>query len=357
MRFTDHTAQELLAASRKPEPDDLEQPGPVVEEWAAIAPGENPETSVRILTDLLGDRSHPYFYARAKGESLGVFEMVDDERLAEAFSIGSLRKTGSQTFADVWCAFPTHGSTADPAAFLEATAKALAYTLDLHIHPDNSLEGRAEIQLESRSAQDRVISFGLSRWLTVARVEDEHGNKILVIGGQAPEAGARAYDHVEVVLPHPHPAGERFRLTIHYHGNVITDVGNKVLYVGARGSWYPNIDVGLASQYDMTFHYPRKLVLVATGAHIEEKTAGDESVSRWRSDGVFRMAGFNLGPYTSVERNRARRTSRFMPRRKRRVRWKRNMTRRRRARWCFPDCRERQAIRCTQNPCHLLPPT
>ena len=67
MRFTDHTAQELLAASHRPDPDDPEQPGPVVEQWGAASQALNVETSVRILTDLLGDRNHPYFYARVKG--------------------------------------------------------------------------------------------------------------------------------------------------------------------------------------------------------------------------------------------------------------------------------------------------
>jgi hypothetical protein len=305
MRFTDQTAQELLAASRKPDPDDPEQPGPLVEEWDAGAQALDFETPVRILTDLLGDRNHPYFYARVKGEDLGVFDMVDDARLAEPFSIGALRKVGSQTFADIWCSFPTQSSQAEPAGSLDVPARALAYTLDVRIHPDHSLEGRAEIQLESHSAQDRVISFALSRWLAVTGVEDDRGRSITVIGGQPQGGGpaeARAYDHVEIVLPRPCPVGERFRLIFKYHGNVIADVGNGVLYVGARGSWYPNLNIGLPSQYDMTFHYPRKLVLVATGARVEEKTSEDWSESRWRSDGVFRVAGFNLGPYTSVER-------------------------------------------------------
>ena len=305
MRFTDQTAQELLAAARRPDPDDPEQPGPYVQEWAAVAQTLNPESSARILMDLLGDRSHPYFYARVKGEELGVFEMVDDERLPEPFSIGALRKVDSQTFTDIWCSFPTHSTEPGPASS-DFRARARAYTLDIRIHPDHSLEGRAEIQLESRSAQDRVISFGLSRWLAVTGVEDDRGHSITVIGGQPPggnTAEARDYDHVEVVLPHPYPVGARFRLIFRYHGNVIADVGNGVLYVGARGSWYPRLEIGFPSQYDMTFHYPHKLVLVATGARIEEKTSEDWSESRWRSDGVFRVAGFNLGPYTSEERH------------------------------------------------------
>jgi hypothetical protein len=305
LRFTDQTGQELRTASRPPDPDDPEQPGPFLDEWASVAHAPEFETSVRILTDLLGDRDHPYFYARVKGETLGVFEMVDDERLPEPFSIGSIKKVGSQTFADIWCSFSTPRSQAGPARPWEGAAKALAYTLDVRIHPDHSLEGRAEIQFESRSARDRVISLGLSRWLAVTGVEDDRGQSIVVIGGQPPEgdpAGARAYDQVHVVLPHPYPAGDHFRLIFRYHGNVIANVGNGVLYVGARGSWYPNINVGYPSQFSMTFHYPRKLVLVATGARLEEKTAEDELESRWRSDGIFRVAGFNLGPYTSVER-------------------------------------------------------
>jgi hypothetical protein len=303
MRFTDRTAQELLAAAHKPDPDDPEQPGPIVDQWAAVAQAPNIETSLRILTDLLGDRNHPYFFARVNGANLGVFDIVDDERLAEPFSISALRKVGSQTFNDVWCSYLPPKSQAAPARTVEAPAEPLAYTLEVRIHPDHALEGRAEIQLESRSARDRVISFNLSRWLAVTGVEDESGRSITVIGGQ-PLAGAeaRAYDHVEVVLPEVHPVGERFRLIFSYHGNVIADVGNGVLYVGERGTWYPNIDVGDPCQYDMTFHYPRKLVLVATGAPVEQKTSGEEAESRWRSDGVFRVAGFNLGAYNSVQR-------------------------------------------------------
>ena len=113
-----------------------------------------------------------------------------------------------------------------------------------------------------------------------------------------------------------------------YHGNVIADVGNGVLYVGARGTWYPNIDLGLPSQYDMTFHYPRKLVLVATGARVEEKPSGEETESRWRSDGVFRVAGFNLGPYNSVERRAGKTIVTVYATKEAESRSKRGMTRR-----------------------------
>jgi hypothetical protein len=305
LRFTDKTAQELLAASQRPDPDDPEQPGPFVTDWAPVVKALNLETSLRALADLLGDRDHPYFYASVKGDSLGAFELADDERLQEPFKIGAVQKVGSETFTDIWCSFPTHDSQDGQPPPLDITARALAFKLDVRIHPDHSLDGRADIQIESRSAHDRVIHFGLSRWLAVTGVEDDQGHKITVIGGDPVDgdpAGGRADDYIELVLPHPYPVGERFHLIFKYHGNVIADVGNGVLYVGARGSWYPNIDTHIPGQYDMTFHCPRKLALVATGDRLEEKTSDDEAVSHWRSDGVFRVAGFNLGAYNSVAR-------------------------------------------------------
>jgi len=306
MRFTDQTAQELLAASRKPDPDDPEQPGQFVAGWASAPETPDFRTSARMLMDLLGDRSRPYFYARVHGQSLGVFEVTDDERQPEAFSAGSARKVDTQVFADRWCSFPTQTSQARAADLRQGSMKALSYTMDVRIQPDHSLEGRAEIQLESRSASDRIVSFELSRWLTVSSAEDDRGRSLLVIQdaalGEAP-VEPRAYDQVDVVLPQPRPVGERFRLIFKYHGKVIADVGNGVLYVGARGSWYPNLEIGTPVLFDLTFHYPEKLTLVATGARVEEKSAAGYTESRWRSDGVFRVAGFNLGPYISVERH------------------------------------------------------
>jgi hypothetical protein len=306
LRFSDQTAEELLEASRPPDPDDIEQPNPFTTEWVAVAQPPNLETSVRILKDLVGDHTHPYFFARVRGENLGVFDLEDDERQAEPFTVSARRKVGPQEFEDVWSAFPTADSNDAAVDPLRGRPKALSYTLDVRIQPDHSLEGRAEIQLESQSAKDRVITFALSRWLDVSSVEDEHGTNIPVIGGQPSDpahAEPRPYNRVDIVLPHPHPPGERFRLIWHYHGNVIADEGNGVLFVGARGSWYPHIDIGFPSQYSMTFRYPRKLVLVATGERVEEKTTDEWTESRWQSDGVFRVSGFNLGPYITAQRH------------------------------------------------------
>ena len=68
--------------------------------------------------------------------------------------------------------------------------------------------------------------------------------------------------------------GERFRIRFNYQGNVITDVGNNVLYVGERSSWYPNLGLGSPVSFDLKFDYPDSLTLVATGERVEQEDCG-----------------------------------------------------------------------------------
>jgi hypothetical protein len=305
LRFTDQTARELLALARRPDPEDSEQPTDFVGQWDPVVHSLALGNSLRILQDLLGDRAYPLFRARIHGVNLPLLEVEDDERLPEAVSIGTVRREGDQFYNDVWCSFPSRASQARFASLLQGPVRVHAYTIDTRILPDNSLEGRAELQLESLSGSDRVLRFELSRSLKVSEVEDERGQSLVVFpnpsGEQSPTA-TRSNDWVQVVLPSPHPAGEIYRLILTYRGNVIADVGNGVLYVGARGSWYPNCGLGSPADYDLTFHCPKDLTLVATGTLVEEKTSEGYTHSHWRSEGGFRLAGFNLGPYDVVVR-------------------------------------------------------
>jgi hypothetical protein len=105
-------------------------------------------------------------------------------------------------------------------------------------------------------------------------------------------------DHVYVLLAHPASIGDEFELAFHYKGNVIHDAGNGVLFVGAREEWYPRLgDPSAFASYEMTFHWPRKLRLAATGIKIDEREDGDIRTGRWQTDKPASVAGFNLGEY------------------------------------------------------------
>jgi len=306
LRFTDQTAKELIAAGQKPEPDDPERPSDFPQRWNSSPQVLALEDSPRIFEDLLGSSTVPFFHARLQGDALKWFDVLDNERDPEALSVIAAARNGDELFADTWCAFPTRTSQARFAHQEPGTVKALAYHIDTHIEPDNSMKGCAELLLESLSSSDRVVTFDFSPLLRISKVLNERGESLPLYSSPQQEEigrGSRNKGWVQVVLAAPHPVGERFRLRFDYQGGVITDVGNNVLYVGERGGWYPNLGLGSPASFDLEFDYPENLTLVATGARIEEKTASGRKYGRWRSDGVFRVAGFNLGPYHSVERH------------------------------------------------------
>jgi hypothetical protein len=308
LRFTDQTARELMAHARRPDPEDPEQPGGFAEKWEPVVTRLNPQYSTRILMDLLGERDMPCFQTYLEGKNLGAFQVQIDERLPEAVRVGGIGYEGGRTYTDLWCSFASRKGEARAGSLLIGSAQVLSYKIDTHIHDDNSLEGRAELELESHSNADRVLVFELARLLKVSEVQDEAGQRLPLLQNpslEESEVAARGNDWVVVVLPAPHPVGERFRLSFAYQGNVIADVGNGVLYVGKRGSWYPNRGFNPRATYDLTFHYPERLTLVATGERLEERTSEGLKHSHWVSRQPIPIAGFNLGAYESRTRHAA----------------------------------------------------
>ena len=99
------------------------------------------------------------------------------------------------------------------------------------------------------------------------------------------------------------------KLRFRYAGEVLSEAGIGLLYVGERGTWYPNFGLSPA-QFDMEFHYPGGLDAGRHGktespALADEDAESDgpaaEKVSRWISDRPIPVAGFNLGKYVRAE--------------------------------------------------------
>jgi len=305
MRFTDQTARQLLALARAPDPQDLDQPTNFADSWNPVVHRLNPDFSIRILQDLLGSRDRPYFQAQVQGIDQGVFSVSVDERSEEAVRVGASRQSRGNIYSDTWCSFPSRAAATRSANPEQEWVRVRSYKIDTRISEDNALAGRAELELESESGSDRILILQLSNRLRVSEVRDQQNQKLEIFQGEpwVESTGSQGGDDwIAVVLPSPVPIGSQFRLTFSYQGNVIADVGNRVLYVGARGSWYPNLGAIERATYDLTFRYPDRLTLVATGHRVEESSAGGWNNSRWVSDGQFPVAGFNLGAYHSRTR-------------------------------------------------------
>ena len=67
-------------------------------------------------------------------------------------------------------------------------------------------------------------------------------------------------------------------------------IGDRVLYVSARGNWYP-LRGNQFADYDLLFRYPNDLELVAPGDVVEDRTEGDWRITRRRTKSRASVVG------------------------------------------------------------------
>ncbi len=294
LRFTDATVSELR--------DDLQRAhiepqtnSAFVDGWQASVLSRNPAHSFRILSESYSQTPRPYFTATLGGVSQGSFDFVYDLERGEPQLFGQSRKVGGLDYYDVWSSYCPPGTRPPAVPF-----QALSYRIETTVHPDNSISGVSVVRIRAAQSGERLIPFQFSRLLNVEAVTA--GTEPLFSfpdSSSTPEERvASGSDLLYVLLPSPSSAGDNIELTIRYHGNVIRNAGNGVLFVGARESWYPHFgDTASFSSYDLTFHWPHKLRLAATGAKIDEREDGDSRTGHWRTEKPASVAGFNLGEY------------------------------------------------------------
>ncbi|MGA8224477.1 MAG: hypothetical protein WB780_22720 [Candidatus Acidiferrales bacterium] len=111
------------------------------------------------------------------------------------------------------------------------------------------------------------------------------------------------YSQFSVILPAPLAAGESFTFSTTYGGLYTAgDTSYAIFSLGAPTNWYPNsYSAANYATYDMTFHIPKELVMVATGSKTAERTDGRFGVTEWHTDVPIRQADFNLGEFSKVD--------------------------------------------------------
>jgi hypothetical protein len=298
LRFTDDTAGELLrqfqAANLAAQTDTS-----AAARWDSALSQLNPNYTLRILFDRLSPHPKPCFYASLEGVATGPFDVALDAQRDEPFLLGQFHKAGGKIYYDVWTSRRVPDFPVIPAAF-----RALHYSIETTISPDNSMDATAAVRLSSETGSERVLAFQLSRALTIESVTGELGESLPFFqneGMSLQERSARGSDYLDVVLPQAPAVHQEFTLHFHYRGSVIQDAGNGVLFVGARESWYPHFgDSAEFSSYNLLLRWPRKLRLIATGSKLEEHEEGEWRAGHWKTEKPMSVAGFNLGDYASA---------------------------------------------------------
>jgi Peptidase family M1 domain len=279
--------------------------GQAAEESGAVVKSENDER---------------YLHARLQGQRLGTFDLYFDADAPEQVSAGQLKTVESgASYYDVWTSFSSAGVNQG----VDAVATTIGeggrpdsiaisqHKIRVEIKPPTEIDAEARLQMEVRQGGQRAVLFELSRALQVKQVEAD-GHPVEFIHNPATEGTQRARhgnDLVAVVFPQPLQTGQRVELRFVYGGEVLSEAGAGLLYVGARGMWYPNRGLAM-SNFDLEFRYPAGWTLVATGERTDAKSPGDQGtganppagqqMSRWVSERPIPIAGFNLGKYERV---------------------------------------------------------
>ena len=251
-------------------------------------------------------------HARLQGRNLGTFDLYFDSLAAEQIWAGQQKTVQGETYYDVWSAFTLGqpgGRSGDAAGVMGEEAKPEAVSVSQYkvrtiVAPPTRLDADASLQLEVRQAGQRAVLFELSRFLQVSKVEAD-GRPVEFIHNPAldgTQLARRGNDLVAVIFPQPLRAGQQVDLHFAYGGDVLSEAGAGLLYVGARGTWYPNRGLEMA-RFDLQFRYPPGWTLLATGKRIDgapsDLPPGEQS-SHWVSDRPMPIAGFNLGQYSRV---------------------------------------------------------
>src|SRR6266568_608316 len=259
-----------------------------------------------------------FLHARLQGRRLGTFDLYYDAAATEQIWAGQLRTVEGTGYFDVWTAFALNRAAQRPQVVNTVTGEVggadaiscSSYQIKTEVKPPTRLDVQASLQMEVRQGGQRALLFELSRFLQIKQVEAD-GHPLEFIQNQALEGtqlARRGNDLVALVFSQPLQTGQRIELHFVYGGEVLFEAGGGLLYVGARGTWYPNRGIAM-SDFDLEFHYPPGWTLLATGKRVpvpsQANPASDgggltipgEQVTRWVSERPIPIAGFNLGKY------------------------------------------------------------
>jgi Peptidase family M1 domain len=311
LRFNDDLFAEL-----KPHLRDAEDPDTFFSAWNLTARNLSEQDALRLLltfSESLPPEPQPqsandhFLHAFLQGNKFGTFDVRYDSLAPEQISAGQHKRVEGQDFYDVWTSFRVPGiknTEPEDGEQVETPAPGFVVTstnIRAEVRPPTQLEADADVRVTVREGGKRTLLFELSRLLEVKEVKADQ-QPVEFIHNQAIEGSQlsrRGNDVIAVILPRPLHAGQKLALSFKYSGAVISEAANGLLYVGERGTWYPNPGFQM-SRFSMEFRYPAGWTLVATGRRTANEPDGAMQISRWISERPVPVAGFNLGKYSQT---------------------------------------------------------
>lgn len=297
LRFTDGTADEIRKASTGSAGATTSQASNAASELAKNFRQKLHENlELRLLSDVLISQPSQYFLAsfRMGGTFTGrnVLFVVDPESVPDQVELDTWGDEGGQ-----WAGYRMAVQPVDAGVPEHVTAE----RLDVRFERSGVMKNTAETTITVRREGLRVVELRLFPTLRVSGVFDQDGNPLDFVQEN------KDYDpQFAILLRKPAARGETLRLLTEYGGpEAVRRDGDQMYYLnpGARESWYPagDEDLGGFADFNMTFHLPKNLQIIATGKEISKESEPGGTRVVWATQFPIAVAGFNLGSFKSTE--------------------------------------------------------
>jgi hypothetical protein len=268
--------------------------------WEPVVRNLTEGFQVRILKNVIerNRSSAGFFYGALAGQRLGNFDLLYDPTAVEQIHVGQVVVRSGHAFFDLWTQFQARSFRSGARTPPPDDVVVSQYKIDATVGPDLKLQATTRAEVVPGPGGWHALEFEISPQMRVseARIEGEPAEVFQPDSLRSSLILGEVNQPFLVIPAKPLEPGHKYEVEFKHSGMVVSDAGNGVYFVGARGSWYPNRFPQFA-RYDLTFHYPLELDLVATGRTIQQSVEGDMRVSRYRIDTPVRLAGFNLGNY------------------------------------------------------------
>jgi hypothetical protein len=289
--------------------------GPAADELYAKRQQEREDLGAEYLPRLFksvmsGDSKRTgYFLADLKTKDKGWVEVRDDAMQIEEMRIGRWVEIGGGKILDTWMNFAADGRDPrhaydDPVARQDFLIP--NYKITTTVADNAELNATTEATVLPRYSGEGVLLFALDSNLRVSSVKDGHGHTLDFLQSRERKDRNQSYgDYVAVALSSPTQAGQNEQISFQYGGKrVVRKVGDGNYFCESFG-WYPaaytselGVEVfAFRSDFDLTFHTPKKYGLVATGGKVSETVDGGQLITNWKSQMPLAAAGFAFGDY------------------------------------------------------------
>ncbi len=259
----------------------------------------------RLLQGVLStDRARTaFFLADLKTSGKDWVEFQDDALDPEEIGVARWADVGAVKHHDIWTSFPA-GKTTPAEAWNDPQAKedffVRVYHIDAGVTSGADLNATTGVEIAPRLSGQSVLLFELDSNLRLDSIKDSKGSVLAFYQSRENKDRYQSYgNYVAVILGQPLNAGEAQTLEFHYAGKRAIRKAGSGNYFCESSGWYPERPNSFSARagFDLTFHSPKNMVLVATGEKTGETVDGNARISTWKSEVPLAVAGFAYGDY------------------------------------------------------------